>query len=294
MYKNASTIVAYASFFVADPTQGFPNISAGKHIIDSQAWTRTKVVTSLLFIVGIVLLILCLKWFLFKFSRKQKLKDSYEKRIASLELQALRSQMNPHFIFNSLSAIQYYFQRNEVELSEEYLVKFSKLVRLFFEYSRKPQITVKKEVELLKNYLIIEQLRFEKKLKFDIIIDDKINVEEQLIPSMILQPIVENSVNHGLFHKKEDGNVTIHFKYFTPLSFEVSIKDNGIGVEKAKAIKAKSIQNYHSNSSAVLTERIELLNQGKDWIIDFNMENLSANQEDVGTNVSLKFTHNLN
>src|SRR5690606_12049967 len=122
--------------------------------------------------------------------KKEETKAQQEKRVAGLELQALRSQMNPHFVHNSLNAIQYFIQRNEVELSENYLSKFSQLIRLFFEYSRKQNITIEEELVLLKNYLEIEQLRFEEKLHYKIEVDESIDQEEQLIPSMLLQPIV--------------------------------------------------------------------------------------------------------
>ena len=275
---------------VIDQHNNRNQISLFIHI--NPVWWQTAIAKITFILLGLIILFILLKWFRFWIKRKEQNKVIHEKRMAGLELQALRSQMNPHFVFNSLNAIQYYFQRNEVELSENYLVKFSKLVRLFFEYSRKKHISIKSEIELLKNYLLIEQLRFEEKLDFKILIDQEINEEEQMIPSMILQPIVENAVNHGLFHKKTNGEVTIQFKYFSPLSYEVIIKDNGIGVDKAKLIKAKSAQNYQSNSSTVLKERIELLNQSKDWIIDFKIQDLSANESEVGTNVSLKFTQN--
>ena len=107
--------------------------------------------------------------------------------------------------------ILYYIQRSEIDQSENYLVKFSKLIRLFFEYSRRQSITIKEEVDLLNNYLEVEQLRFEDKLQYQIQIDERLDQEEQFIPSMILQPIVENAVNHGLFHKQGKGTVTIAF-----------------------------------------------------------------------------------
>ena len=107
----------------------------------------------------------------------------YQKRLHEVELTALRGQMNPHFVHNSLNAIQYYIQRNEVELSEEYLVRFSKLIRLFFEYSRRKEISIRDEVHLLESYLEIEKLRFEDKLNYSIHVDATIDEEEQTVPS---------------------------------------------------------------------------------------------------------------
>ena len=226
-----------------------------------------------------------------KIKKSEQEKAQKEKRVAGLELQALRSQMNPHFVHNSLNAIQYFIQRKEVELSENYLSKFSQLIRLFFEYSRRQTITIKEELELLTNYLDIEKLRFEEKLNYNITVCEKIDVEEQRIPSMLLQPIVENAVNHGLFHKKENGTVEVLFKQLKEDSFKVTIKDDGIGINKAKSIFKASSKNYQSNSSNVLRERLDLLNKNKEWQVDYKIEDISEIEKDkTGTIVTLIFT----
>ena len=120
---------------------------------------------------------------------------AFQKKIHRIELDALRSQLNPHFIHNSLNAIQYYIQRNEVEISENYLTKFSKLMRMFFEYSKKASITIRDEVTLLKTYLEIEKLRFEDKIEYTIEVDDELNQDSREVPTMLIQPIVENAIN---------------------------------------------------------------------------------------------------
>ena len=159
--------------------------------------------------------------------------------------------------------------------------KFSQLIRLFFEYSRRQTITIKEELELLTNYLDIEKLRFEEKLNYNITVCEKIDVEEQRIPSMLLQPIVENAVNHGLFHKKENGTVEVLFKQLKEDSFKVTIKDDGIGINKAKSIFKASSKNYQSNSSNVL----------KEWQVDYKIEDISEIEKDkTGTIVTLIFT----
>ena len=242
----------------------------------------------------VIICVFILLFFLQK--AKQKIKKSEqdkaqkEKRVAGLELQALRSQMNPHFVHNSLNAIQYYIQRKEVELSENYLSKFSQLIRLFFEYSRRQTITIEEELELLTNYLEIEKLRFEEKLSYYIKVCEKINVEDQLIPSMLLQPIVENAVNHGLFHKKSNGIIGVEFVQINEDAFQVTINDDGIGINKAKTMFKASSKNYQSNSSKVLRERLDLLNLGNDWHIDYKIEDVSKTKKDkTGTIVTLIF-----
>tara|TARA_R110000823_G_scaffold22143_2_gene66385 strand:- start:13593 stop:16424 length:2832 start_codon:yes stop_codon:yes gene_type:complete len=221
--------------------------------------------------------------------KKRNKKLIQERQLAQLELGALRSQMNPHFIHNSLNAIQYYIQRHEVELSEDYLAKFATLIRLFFEYSRRRTISINEEVLLLQNYLDIEKLRFEDKLEYKIILDEKIDSDEQLLPSMILQPIVENAVNHGLFHKEANGNIEIHFAYKNPSSFIVTIKDDGIGILKSKKIYKESSKNYQSRSSNVLQERLKLLKQSKEWNVTCTTEDRSQIEDSSGTLVTLTF-----
>jgi ligand-binding sensor domain-containing protein len=224
-----------------------------------------------------------------RIQQKEEGKAQLDKKIAGLELQALRSQMNPHFVHNSLNAIQYYIQRNEVEQSENYLVKFSKLVRLFFEYSRRQNISIEEEVVLLNNYLEIEKLRFEDKLSYTLEVDENIDAGEQLIPSMMLQPILENAVNHGLFHKKENGLVSVLFRGIGENSFKIVVEDDGIGIIKSREMYKDSSKNYQSKSSAVLEERLELLQQSNEWKIEYTIQDLSEVNNTNGTRVTLIF-----
>lgn len=253
-------------------------------------WWQTTIAKIGFIILITVLLYLIYLLFKKQITKSEQQKANNEKRIAGLELQALRSQMNPHFVHNSLNAIQYYIQRNEVDHSENYLSKFSQLIRLFFEYSRRQSITIKEELELLTNYLEIEKLRFEEKLHYNISVCDKVDVDEQLIPSMLLQPIVENAVNHGLFHKKESGTVELTFQQLNANTYQVTIKDDGIGIKKAKLIYKSSSKNYQSNSSKVIHERLELLNKSKEWNISYDIQDISDTDLDkTGTKVSLIF-----
>lgn len=254
------------------------------------AWWETLIAkiafTSILLILLYLFFILVQK----RITKKEQAKVAQEKRVAGLELQALRSQMNPHFVHNSLNAIQYFIQRNEVELSENYLSKFSQLIRLFFEYSRRQNVTITEELELLNYYLDIEKLRFEEKLDYKISICEKINTDEQLIPSMILQPIVENAVNHGVFHKKSPGMIEVSFEKLNENTYKVKVEDDGIGINKSKILFRSSSKNYQSNSSKVLNERLELLNKGNDWDIEYVIKDLSeTNLNKTGTIVILTF-----
>lgn len=208
----------------------------------------------------------------------------------TLKNQILRSQMNPHFVHNSLNAILYYVQTNHKELSENYLSKFSLLTRLFFEYSRRKDISLKEEIELLNLYLEIEKLRFEDKLNFIICAESTVDVEELFIPSMLLQPIVENSLNHGLFHKEGNGMISINFNQIDAYTLKITIEDDGIGIAKSASIVKKTYGNYQSNSTQVLGERLELLNKCSNLFITHTIEDRShLNTKNTGTLVTLLF-----
>ncbi len=223
---------------------------------------------------------------------KEKLESSLtnQKRQYELQLQALRGQMNPHFVHNSLNAIQYYIQQSDVETSEEYLAKFSKLMRQFFDYSRQHDITLKEELSLLNNYLEIEKLRFEEKLNYTINVDSNLDIEEEYIPSMILQPLVENAINHGVFHKEDNGHITIHFNSITEETYKVEIIDNGVGIKKSKQINSVIKKNTGAHSSEILKERLHFLNESSNWNVEFYVKDRSENTLTTGTTVTLLFT----
>jgi len=213
-----------------------------------------------------------------KATRKNILKKQKD---IEYELYALRSQMNPHFVFNSLNAIQYYITKNEIELSEKYLVKFSRLIRMFFDFSREKNITLEQEMLLLKSYLEIEKMRFGDDFKFNINVDKSLNIETK-IPTMLLQPIVENAVNHGLFHKNGDGTIDISVKKSTfKNEFIIAIKDNGVGLKKSKEIQKNSIKKHTSRSTLIIANKIKLINKSLQWhitqeVIDLETKNTSG------------------
>lgn len=207
----------------------------------------------------------------------EKIKAKFDKELAENELYALRSQMNPHFVFNSLAAIQYYINNNQLEASEVYLVKFSKLIRQFFEWSKEKEITIEQEIMLISNYIDIEKLRFKDKFEYTIHTDKKLDIVSNKLPTILLQPIVENAINHGIFNKIENGILTINFIYLDVKSFKVEIIDDGVGfinTEKKEKRKLKS--------SKLLVDRIKFLNQTQKWKILYSKEELNAHLYDKG------------
>ncbi|PQJ73645.1 histidine kinase transcriptional regulator protein [Polaribacter butkevichii] len=252
---------------------------------------------SILITLGVFLVLL----FVIFLKRKNRLvQDNLENALKNqqqqheLELKALRGQMNPHFVHNSLNAIQYYIQQNDVETSENYLAKFSKLMRQFFDYSRRKSISLSEEISLLENYLQIEKLRFEEKLVYEIKVDAKLDIEEECMPPMILQPLVENAINHGLFHKQGNGKVSVQFKYIDKNCFKVAVIDNGIGLEKAKKLNNSIKNKKSSHSSAVLLERLHFLNESSHWNVSYKIIDRSVKPGKTGTEVSLLFNQKNN
>ena len=201
----------------------------------------------------------------------------------------LRSQMNPHFIFNAMSVIQSYIYDNEPEKSSKFLVNFSRLMRLILENSSKEFISLKTEIEILQKYLTTQKLRFEDRFTFEILVDPNLTETDTLIPPMITQPFIENSIEHGQLHTIENGFISIHFSRENEM-LHVEIIDNGIG--RKMASKNKKSSEHHSMAMKITEERIEILNKkytstGFIDITDFNKEKESGTV--VNIKIPLKF-----
>ena len=200
--------------------------------------------------------------------------------ISESQLMALQSQMNPHFIFNSINSIQSYILKNEKEEAYNYLAKFSKLIRKVLNNSIEKTISLKEELETLELYVALEQMRFKETFLFVVNIDKHIDLEEYYIPSMLIQPFVENAIWHGLMNKEEQkkGVLKLLFKKEHSL-IKIIIEDNGIGREAAEKQKDK---NTHKPLSTLLNEqRIKLLNNIEDF------QNLKITTEDLKDNENL-------
>lgn len=183
--------------------------------------------------------------------------------LAASQLTALRSQMNPHFIFNALNSIQQYILTGNVDDANKYLSKFSRLQREILNQSDKHFITLEKEIEMLTLYLQLEQLRFDEAFEFEIIVDDEIDVSEIKIPPMIMQPFVENSIWHGLASQKDNKKILIEFTLNSEDILLARINDNGIGREASTKLKEQnaSQSRYPSRGLSLITERLHILQQ---------------------------------
>ena len=177
---------------------------------------------------------------------------------AELEMQALRAQMNPHFIFNSLNSINSFILQNEKEQASEYLIKFSKLIRLILENSMTPLISLSKELDALVLYMDLESLRFKHAIKIDIQYAEEMDTMAIKVPPLILQPFVENAIHHGLMPKDGPGHLLITIQE-TEDRLQCTITDDGIGREQA-AKRQENIKHRHKSFGlSVTSERINSL-----------------------------------
>ncbi len=185
---------------------------------------------------------------------------AYRQKLAETEMQLMRSRMNPHFIFNCLNSIKLYAAENNGRAAILYLDKFSRLMRLVLENSKRDCVELARELEALRLYLEIECIRFKEKLRYEIGIDDNVDMEYLEVPPMLIQPYVENAIWHGLMHKEAGGKVTIALSFDAQDSMlTVVIKDDGIGREKAMALKSKSAA-HKSMGMDITNDRIALIN----------------------------------
>jgi len=167
--------------------------------------------------------------------------------------------MNPHFIFNSLVAVQSYILKNKAEDGAKFLSKFAALMRTVLQGSRSEFVSLDKEIVTLKNYLDLQKLRFENKFDYEIYTDEEIVSENIMIPPMLAQPFIENAIEHGIANSEKKGFIHILFLKKTANLFEFKVEDNGSGFSKDSNIK-----NGHIPLAAKITEeRLRLLNKNK-------------------------------
>ncbi|MBV7532920.1 tetratricopeptide repeat protein [Chitinophaga sp. sic0106] len=222
----------------------------------------------------------------FFYIRHRNLEEN--KQTLQLELRSLRSQMNPHFIFNSLSSIHRYIWSNNQEEASDYLTKFSKLMRLILDNTQHTFVPLNKELESLQLYLDLESLRCNGIFDYHIVVADDINDDEVLIPPMILQPYVENAIWHGLVHKlAEKGMLEINIR-LSGRSLVCTIEDNGIGRKKAMEIKERKGKAHNSVGMKVTQGRIDLIRKinNKDASVEIT-DLVNAAGEPTGTRVTI-------
>lgn len=208
-----------------------------------------------------------------------------EEQIDNLKQRVLRSQMNPHFIFNSLTSIQSFIIRSDATMASKYLNSFARLIRLILESSRHDYISLKNEIDILNYYLDIQKMRFSDNFNFSFEIDPDLDLERIKIPPMLAQPFIENSIEHGIQHLEKMGELNIKFvKKEARLMIE--LRDNGIGREASEKLNKDNIFASKSLSTAIINDRLTALNKYAKDIISYNIIDLKDEQnEATGTQV---------
>ncbi|MBP7822039.1 MAG: histidine kinase [Saprospiraceae bacterium] len=185
---------------------------------------------------------------------------SIERKFSELELQALQAQLNPHFIFNALQSIQLYITTSNTVQANHFLTSFAKLMRHFLEASKQKFITLEAELKMIEMYMEIEQLRYGKeKLYYEIDVEKGIDTDDYQVPSLLLQTFVENAINHGIKYKIGRGTVAISVKTNELNQLEITIKDDGIGREKAEQIKQVNSMGHQSRGLEILMDRLSTI-----------------------------------
>ena len=229
-------------------------------------------------LIGGLLLLLFAAYLMYKYIKQQRLANNL------LALRSLRSQMNPHFIFNALNSVNSFIATNDERTANKYLSDFSKLMRAVLENSEQDFIPLEKEIDLLQLYTKLEHFRFQDKFDYTITVDEAINVSDYQIPPMLLQPYIENAVWHGLRYKEEKGQLDITISKKSEDEIIVTIADNGIGREKSKSLKTANQQKQNSKGMGNIKKRVAILNQMYKDKVDVSIDDFQA-EGDTGTKV---------
>jgi PAS domain S-box-containing protein len=217
-------------------------------------------------------------------AKERELNEAYTK-IGELKLMALRSVMSPHFIFNVLNSIQFFIVKNDRINAINYLSSFSKLIRSILSHSVSNKIKLSEELEMLRNYVQLEMARFENKFEFILDVDPDLEIDSIEIPSLLIQPYVENAILHGLYNKQGTGTLTVRVnEEYDNVIFE--IEDDGVGREEALKIRKRNFPTHKSMGVKLTEERLRLINQDNDAALE--IEDLHDGNVATGTRVRIK------
>ncbi len=230
-------------------------------------------------IIGLILMALA-AFFFYRNNKQQKISNNL------LALKSLRSQMNPHFIFNALNSVNNYIAKSDERSANRYLSEFSTLMRSVLENSEEDFIPMTKELELLELYVKLEHSRFPEKFDYQINIAEHVDVASFQIPPMLLQPYIENSIWHGLRYKDEKGFLHVDITQKDKDTLKIVIKDNGIGRKKSAALKTKNQKKQKSKGMGNIKKRVAILNDMYKDKVDVYIADLESD----GTGTQVTFT----
>ena len=249
-------------------------------------WTATIATAAVIACVAVAL------WIWSRRTRRDVQRSTLlQQRLMQSELRALRSQMNPHFIFNAINSIQHYVLTNERELANKYLVKFSRLMRNILDLSKEELISLQDELETVKLYLEIEALRFNNAFNFSIECEPSIDPEKVKIPPMLIQPFAENAIWHGLLLKEGSKELVIRITRERK-SLRIAVDDNGIGRESAGKFTNQELKR-RSHGMEITRTRLDVLRSVQGIDISLNVIDKKDDAErPTGTRVVLEMNEN--
>ncbi|WP_299216217.1 histidine kinase [uncultured Dokdonia sp.] len=248
-------------------------------IIDERNNTQRLIIGSLI-VVALSLLIAALA--MYRSSKRQKYANNL------LALKSLRSQMNPHFIFNALNSVNSFIATNDERTANKYLSDFSSLMRSVLENSEEDFIPLSSEIELIKKYTMLEHFRFRDKFDYTLTVDENLAIDEFQIPPMLLQPYVENAVWHGMRYKEEKGLLHINFSQKDADTAVITVTDDGVGRERSKAMKTDNQKKQKSKGMGNIKKRIAILNEMYGDRVDVVITDVFENGEGTKVTLTLK------
>lgn len=259
------------------------------HYFDNSQFILLRIDPSLLFAAGTLLEVFFFSIAIgIKSYNIQKEQKSLNKSIMESELRTLRSQINPHFVFNSLNSIKSYILTHRSTEASEYLTDFSTLMRSILQYSKEQLISLDNELETTLLYISLERRRFEENFLFNYELDAEIDTEEIMIPPMLLQPYIENAIKHGLMNKDGFRILSLRISTEGKSFIRIEIEDNGIGREQASLLR-KNTPKHQSMGMGINDERIHLLGQSNDFFIDVRIEDKKSDSNNSeGTKVIIR------
>lgn len=185
----------------------------------------------------------------------------FKQQVAEVELAALRAQMNPHFVFNCLNSINTFILLNDAQNASDYLNKFSKLIRRVLDASRSEYVSLREELEMLRYYIELEQMRYGGRFQFRIDVDERLNPDAVDLPPMLVQPYVENAIWHGLMHREGNEGLLLLEARRDEKALQITIEDNGVGRRRAGELKSRDAVAHKSHGMQVTSERIKIINE---------------------------------
>ncbi len=203
-----------------------------------------------------------------------------ESDLRESRMKAIRSQLNPHFIFNALNSIQYLFYSGDKKVASQFMSDFATLMRNVLDMSSKAEVSIEEEIKMLTHYLELEKMRLENAFSFSFEVGKGIEVDKVKLPTMLLQPYVENAVKHAFQGIKEGGNLEVRFNR-AGSGLCVVVEDNGVGLKQSAG------SDHRSFSTEANAERVRMINESRNQNVDVKLEDLSESGDASGTRVTI-------